>query len=460
MKKILIMAALLLTAGCMRDGGQQIPPGADSPVEVATRAAIGSTAGGLTIGSVRIIAIDNVTGAVVFNRQRDTSGGSLGLMPGEHGDLTVGDFIISLLPGTYDFRAVVNELAAWGLDNVTTRTALEAVTLQRSAMPAESAMVCVGGVENVVISNTGPASLDIPVVRVATKLSVRVRKETDDPDDTFSITDADLSGVPRWSYLMPGRDYDGTATDEVDIFAGTPVAFIADSETYTEIVSGYLLPEYPMADPDDATKAISLNLTADYTTAGGATLTDNRWNVTLPAGEAATSFEMLRGTHYVVNVTIRRAGGFDYYIVYDVGKWDKVGGDTGGVTIGDNTYSVTRGWTAGTTTENGGNTARVRLNESVTMEFTMAQPVSGRWTAQLSNPSDFYFDTVEGVRSGIAREGFTYRIVIRPRGDREDDVSTELYITIDNGVREIEWDLNQDGTQGSLHRYVIKQIPR
>lgn len=458
MKKFCITAfALLMAAGCITDGDDG---GGATPVEITTRAAMGGTVDGMVVGSVRIMAIDRVTGAVVFNRVRTASGGSLGLVPGEYGELTVGGFVVSVLPGTYDFRAVVNELPSWNLDGITTRTGLEAVTLLRTDIPSDEAMVCTGLSAGVAIGATGPATLDIPVERAVSKLSVRVRKLTDDPADTFSVTGASLDGVPQWSYLVPGRTYDGTDTDRVDIFGGSPVAFTANTNDYSAIVTGHLMPEYPMADPADASKAVTLQLTADYTPAGGTTLTDTRWEVTLPAGAAATDFGLRRGTHYVVNVTIRRAGGFDYRIVYEVGKWERVGDDPSQVTIGDNTYTVTREWAAGTTTEDEGKTARVRVNESVTMEFTMARPTSGRWRAQLSNPADFYFDTVEGVREGTAREAFTNRIVIRPRGERDDDTSTELYITIDNGTREIEWDLNQDGAVGPTHRYVIKQIPR
>ncbi len=455
-----IASALLLASGCVGNGPDG-EGGGNGPVTVTTRASMGDTVDdALVVGSVRIIALDRATGAVVFNRLRTTTGGSLGYEPGEHGPLTVGDFAVSLLPGTYDFRAVVNELSSWQLDAVTTRAALQAVTLQRSAMPSEEAMVCTGSVAGVTISSTGPATLDIPVTRVATKLTLRVRKLTADPADTFSLTDASLTGVPRWSYLTPGLAHDGTERDQVDLFGATPVAFTANSDEFTDIVTGHLLPDYPMADPTDASAAVTLHLRADYTTAGGATLSDTRWQVTLPAGSTATNFELRRGTHYVVHITIRRAGGFDYHIDYQVGKWETVGDDPSQVTIGDNTYAITRGWAAGTLTEDGGNTARVRINESVVMEFTMARPTSGTWHAQLSNPADFYFDTVEGVRQGTAREGFTNRIVVRPRGDRDDDTSTELYITIDNGAREIEWDLNQDGSPGASHRYVIKQIPR
>ncbi len=163
MKKFFVIAStLLLAAGCMHDGGN-LPggpgdPGGD-PVEITTRAALGGTADGLVLGSVRIIALDRATGTVVFNRLRTTSGGSLGFEPGEHGDLTVGNFTVSLLPGIYDFRAVVNELASWQLDAITTRTALEAVTLQRTAMPADEAMVCTGSVAGVL-----PEKFRLPMV--------------------------------------------------------------------------------------------------------------------------------------------------------------------------------------------------------------------------------------------------------------------------------------------------------
>ncbi len=476
---ILAAAFVMLLPGCGRD-----ETGADSertPVKVATRAAIGSEIDGVTLNSVRIIAVDD-TGYVAFNEYRDADSDDLGFVDGELGELTAGNFIVSILPGTYDFYAVVNELSAQraALDAAKGLSALKAIKLSASDIPSEADMVCVGEAAGVRVipaadedshamvsigGATATERLNIPVVRAVTKLTVKVRKQTADALDSFSIKGAELSNVPEYSYLLP-QTYDGTLRQNVDISPETAVAFTANSDVYSEVSTGYVMPEYLMATPTGSANATRLVLTADYTTAGGSSFSDVEYGMTLLKGVdedgiAIDNFNMVRGTHYVVNVTIEKLGGFDYYIEYEVAKWDKVTDDPSNVTIGDDFYQFSGKWADGTVTEDNGDVALVRLNESVTMEFTLSRPTSGTWTAQLSNPDDFYFDLSSGgVRSGVARPGFINKIVVSPRrGTSSSNVSTEIYINISNGVNEIECDLvNDEGTQPGK-RYVIKQIP-
>ena len=478
---VALWAVIVLLPGCMRDG-TQVASGENDPVEIATRAAIGSTIDGLTVGSVRIIAIDD-TGRVVFNEYRDADSEGLDFEERNLGDI-LGNFIVTVMPATYDFYAVVNETAAMNtmLDGVTGLPDMKEIKLPAADLTAEGSMICVGSVTGVrvlsavdnethgkvsIAGATAVDKLNIPVVRASAKLTIKVRKQTADPLDRLSITDVSLSNVPQYCYMMPETEYDGTLRNDVDIFPGTAVAIDANSTEYTEVVTGYIMPEYLMADPDDETKATRLKITADYITTGNVTYDDVEYALTPlsgvdASGEPFPDFDMARGTNYVVNVTIDKLGGFDYYITYEVDKWTPITDDPTQVTIGDGQYTITgNGWTGVEqgNIQDGGNTIRVNINGSVAFEFTLERPLSGRWTAQLSNPTDFYFDEVAGVRQGVA--GLTPNlIVIRPYGVNESDVSTEFYINIDNGTKEIEWNLNNDGGVGSGNRYVIKQIPR
>ncbi len=176
-------------------------------------------------------------------------------------------------------------------------------------------------------------------------------------------------------------------------------------------------------------------------------------------GKEAESYDLVRGNHYIVNVTITERGEFFYtpLLDYVVADWNEVAGDPGKVTIDDNIYKVSWEWADGTTLEDGGNTARVGYNSAVTIEFILDLPAQAQWTAHLSNPLDFEF---VGAGSGVARTGVPYDIVVTPRNAvSTNDVSTEIYINLNNGTTEIEYDLNGDGPVGPGHRLVVRQIP-
>ena len=103
----------------------------------------------------------------------------------------------------------------------------------------------------------------------------------------------------------------------------------------------------------------------------------------------------------------------------------------------------------------------VSNNTSVTYEFTLSFPPGAKWTAQLTNIRDFDFDlNNNGIREGVATEGVANKIKIRPRtAVSANDVTTEFYITVFNGIENIELDLTNDGKTGEGNRFIIKQNP-
>jgi hypothetical protein len=420
-----VIALALSVAGCTPPRGEAGETGTPVRIGVDTRAEID--------GSVRLIVFAG--GRLVLNR---------------HVDAPEGNMSLTLYPGTYDFVAIVNELPehTGALRNVAVMADIEAVRLtstQLSGLGDEASLVCVGRLDDVVIGvgDTG-RTITIPVTRAASRMSVRVRNKS--AGDSFSITAAALRGVPVYSSLLP-KTYDGTLAASTGIWSGATA--IPRGDEYTEVVTGWLMPEYL---PAAGATLPTLRLTADYTMEGGSTVTGTLFDMTLPD-------KFVRGTHYTVYVTVREIGGADHYLAYTVEKWDNVTSNPGDIDIGDNIYVHWADWAPGTYTEDGGRTARVRVGESVTMQFTLSQPLSGVWTAQLSNTADFYFDEVTGERGGVTWAEHIYRIVVRPRGDRpREEVSTELYITVFNGLRDVELELTGDG-KGPGNRYVIKQIP-
>lgn len=476
--KVLLFALLpLLAAGCVTDRSTMPDNRLDASEKVSVTieplAAIGSTIDGVTVGSVRIIAVGD-TGAVEFNKNRNAFSGDLGYDDQEYGPNEAGDYIVDIFPGRYDFYVVVNESAAHtaALNAIRSRADLLAVKLVATEIEAvtEASMVCVGSVAAVDVrrdgggEGPGPAEvsvgggawsdeLTVYVERVATKLSVKVRKNTADPGDSFVIKGARLANVPQYSYMV-AQNYDG-GFGEKTAYTGN-AAFDANTGTYAVLFENYIVPEHLMTNPGDNTGATTLTLVADYTVAGDNAADEVGY--TMPLLGNASNFNMVRNRHYIVEITIAARGEFEYtpFIEYEVAKWDKAAADEGDVTI-DDIYEISWDWAAGTNVE-GANTVGVGNNGYVRMDFTLAAPEMALWTAHLTNPLDFYIDEVSGAGSGSARAGIPYSIVIRPRAESSTALFTEFYITLDNGTREIEYDLIE-GRSGPGNRWIIRQIP-
>jgi hypothetical protein len=445
-----VAAAMLpLLSGCMADGPGGEPSG--EPVDIATRVVIGDFIDGeLVVGSMRIIAIGS-DGNVAFNELRTNSIDDLELTENPVVEApSIGDFLVTVYPGSYDFWAVMNETAGLGLAGVATLDQLEAIRLDADDLMDEESMICIGKTP-VTITPEWSGTVNIPITRAATKLTVRVRKLTDNPLDSFTITDAGLANLPLYHYLVPGVDYDGALAGEADIYSGTGVQFTENGgeDDFTEIVTGHILPEYLMVDPNDDAQKVNLVLEADYTTGEGSQfLTD--YDIILP-------FQMVRGTHYIVNVTIHRLGGFDYYITYTVAEWETI--DGGVVNITDEVITTSSYWEDGTEFEDPEEkTVVVRLNGNAVFRFILANPTA-TWTAHLTDNTNFAFDEVNGVSTGVTREGFPHTIIIRPVGEVSLRTETEFYITVNNGVKTVEVDLDDNTSTGPGQRYVIVQTP-
>lgn len=474
LRVVLFVATLVLMTGCVNETPLQIVPTTETvPVKIGALAAIGSQIDGVKFNSVRIIAVNvNESGRVDFNRRRTDEDGSLGFI--DNGQTTIaGDFIITLHPGTYDFYVVINEESASltdELEALARRADLAAIKLYSNHITdmTDETVLCIGTAMGVRIreetpGNSGQVSLDggttwgdklnTQVSRAATKLSVMIRKNTDNPADSFTITDATLTNVPDYSYLLP-HSYDG-GLEEVSIPV-TSGAFITNQpeDNYTAISEEYIMPEYLL---ESLAPTTNLSLKANYTVAGDATY---RVEYAMPLlGEDAANYNMVRNKHYIIAITITECGAFEYtpFIEYAVGDWDVVAADylvdMGGKII------TSYNWASGTQFEQGSNngTVLVRLNGSATFEFSLLQPEGARWKAYLSNDRDFY---LSGDTEGLADTGTLNRITIRPAGEFDsDDITTEFYIIINNGTDESEWDFINDeevGLNESGERYVIK----
>ncbi len=477
---LILAAVLVLLSGCVReDASPGNGPAGKAPVQIAALADIGDKIDEITLGSVRIIAISG-DNKVAFNEYRTALAGNLKFEENELVDaLKSGNYIVDIVPGTYDFYAIINEYPShtYPLGTLKTRAELQAISFTSAEISSltEGSMVCVGEVANVqvydvasegtpaqvsVADGTPTSTLEMKIRRVAAKLTVKARKQTTGAatDDTFTIKGATISNVPKNSYLLP-KNYTGELNQNISITLAGSVAFTVNSTDFTNVFTGYIMPEYLLATPADATKATQLRLTADYTLADDPIADEVEYTMPL-LGQSAASYNISRNNHYVVNVTISERGVFEYTpsIVYDVAKWDTVTDDPANVTI-DDVYTASWDWADDTELTPDEITAYVRYNTFVEMQFTLSHPENAEWMANLSNNQDFYFDEVNGVRSGLAKAGANNRIIIRPRDNAARDATTEIWITMNNGTFDVELDHNEDEATGPGHRYMIRLVP-
>mgnify|MGYP007127904392 FL=1 len=455
----MVLALLLMFVGCTNEQVQVLEESAELTFKVNTRTLVGETINGVTVRSVRMIVVNTGIGnSVVINK----------LVDGQVSEST--DFICNLKRGSYKICVVANETATMtaaltvanklsDLDVIkvitpTTETDLVLyqsidVELRSSSSDTEQGEVSVDGGANWL----SPPIVNVDLIRVASKISLAIRKRTVVEADLFTIQKVELINLPADSYLLPGRAYGGVLHSKTP-FNGAEIAFSTNGEAKS-IFSDYIVPEYRLTTPASSDNAAALVITANYTEYGR---TAREVNYIVPVlGTNAQDYSLARNYHYNIIATITKPAEstFPLIVEYEVVKWQHAG--NGNFETGSVTFSGQ--WEADTNKT--GNLISVSNNTSVTYEFTLSFPPGAKWTAQLTNIRDFDFDlNNNGIREGVATEGVANKIKIRPRtAVSANDVTTEFYITVFNGIENIELDLTNDGKTGEGNRFIIKQNP-
>ena len=455
-----IILLLVFITGCTKEQIQETENDNILAFRINTRALIGEELEGVTIRSIRVlIANKNLANStIVINRLIDNQNG------------TPEDFVFKLQKGQYQICVVANEtdamrplLAATGkLSDLNAITVVPPanesglvlyqsihVTLRPQASAPEQGEVSVDG------GNTwvSPPSVLIALERVASKISLSIRKQTINAADRFDIKKVELVNLASNSYLIPGRVHTGGLSSAIPFDAPSLVSFVTNNEV-KPIFNNYIVPEYPLAAPASPDNAAALIITAAYTKSGGA---PRDVIYTVPVlGKGALDYSLKRNCHYniVASITQTAESMFTLNIEYEVVKWTNAG--NGNFEAGAVTFSSK--WEDGTDITD--NLIAVANNTSVTYEFTLSFPPEAVWTAQLTNTQDFDFDVSNnGVREGITAPGVVYKIKVRPRAAvSANDVTTEFYITVFNGIENVELNLTGNGT-GEGNRFIIKQNP-
>lgn len=421
---------------------------------VDTRTLIGGTQDGVMLSSIRVILLDTKLGDVVIaNRlitgSDDDSGYIFSVRKGDYKICVVANETIGMTP-SLNLARTFADISAIRVPVQDTEASLVLyneldIQLQASSTDPGQARVSIDGGQSW-IAPTVPIKLD----KVASKISLAIIKKTAVAEDRFTVKKVELANLPGYSYLTPKQAYTEMLGSKIP-FEGNSVSFDTNNDSKT-IFEHFILPEYILYNPGATYQAATLLITVDYKNA----FSTREITYTVPVlGLSASDYSLQRNCHYNVTATITRSGDTEnsLYIEYVVSNWD-IAGD-GQIETGEMSFSGA--WSDGLDEEN---LVYVANNTSVGYEFALNSPPGAKWTAQLTNFLDFDFDlTGSGVREGVTNPDETYIIKIRPKGAVfTNDVTTEFYITVDNGTENIEIDLSGKGT-GRGNRFIVKQIP-
>jgi len=419
-----------------------------------------------SLTDVRIIVTDNLSGAVLINQypaQRESSG----------------DYKLTVRTGELNFYIILNETSrlTTDLNNVKTNSAIKKLILNRDEIPATETtdnsttrtnLPAVGYVKalirpSAIEKKSGEASIDggstwnsmltINVERLASKITLYLRKQTPANTDAITIKSVTAVNSPQYSYILP-QPYLASGFNTEPLFNGSlsgNISFPANDETYTPAVLNLLLPEYIPADITDKNKALTLKIDGTYNNIKTEYIIPVRGNLDVD------DYSLKRNNHYIVYTTISSKGDLTYIpeVQYQVAGWNEAGINP--EFVGKNTIKFSRDWAPDTNFENN-TTIRIDGNGYAEFYFDLTNPEGSKWTATLTNPFDFMFDDLDGaVSSGVARNG-QYKIRIKPRRETQlNNIRTEFYITVMYPGGQAELNL-PDEVVGSK-RYTIIQTP-
>lgn len=416
---------------------------------------------------VRIIIADAVTGVVRFNKY-PVSAGPGGLYP------------VDVPAGWFNFYVVANEPARLTplLDEVRRQEHIYPLTIGFSEIPdvenfqsqlSTTNIPVIGylmvgirakgsdpeqGEASTDYGNTWNPVINVDAQRLASKISLSLRKQTPRTADRVVINNVRLTNIPDYGYLVP-KAYDGASfstAEPADFAAGQ--TFSQNSTAYTPVFADLIIPEYVMATPSDADKAVCICIEATYEQKKVLYYIPVRGNLHI------ADYSLKRNRHYVIRGTITTQGEMIYIpeVRYEVAGWNDANSGNPDF-VEENAITFRSEWAAGTIVS--GREVLVSNNGWVECEFTLTHPLNATWTATLTNPADFEFDTTGGAVSyGRARPGEPYTIRIRPRRSMDTGIAlTQFYITVNNGLgKNVELNLPGE-VVGTGNRYTIYQTP-
>lgn len=414
---------------------------------------------------VRIIVTDDLSGQVLINEYP--------AQPVE----SSGEYKLSIRTGQLNFYMILNEPAALTpkLSAVKHNSAISALILNTADLPddepiddsiTQTNLPAMGWTKAMIRATSGtPAhgeasvdggstwsnTLHMSLERIAAKITLALRKKSSTDSDVITINKVSLTHVPQYEYLLP-KAYESAEFNSPVLYNASALHFLSNTEYYTKVFADFVIPEYLPANPADEEMALCLKIEARY----------NHKNVIyyLPVRKdlGIEEYSIQRNQHYLIKATMATEGETVYIpeVKYQVADWwDNI---IESEFLEESAITFSRSWGADTDLTN--TNVRIENHGAADFYFTLSRPLNSSWTATLTNPIDFMFDLTDGaVSGGTAREGYEYKIRIKPRRETQlNGVKTEFFITVNNGAGNVELNLPSESV-GTKSRYTIIQTP-
>ena len=457
---ICILFTLLFLSSCASEmEDQEIMPGEEVYMNLSTRVLDPS------MTQVRIIVTDDLSGQVLINEY-----------PAQLAESS-GDYKLTIRTGQLNFYMILNEPVALTpeLSNIKHNSAISTLMLNAADLPSDEPvdnsssqtnLPAMGWTKALIRATSGTpkygeASIDggstwsnflnINMERMAAKISLALRKKSASDSDVIAVHKVSLTNMPHYEYILP-KAYESAQFNSPELYNSPTLQFSDNTDDYTKVFIDYVIPEYIPVNPADEDMALCLKIEAVY----------NQKNVVyyLPVRKDLDKeeYSIRRNSHYLIKATMATEGETVYIpeVKYQVADWsDNI---IESEFLEESAITFSRRWEAGTDITNAD--IHVENNGAVDFYFTLSRPLNNSWTATLTNPIDFMFDYTGGaVSDGVGREGYEYKIRIKPRRETQlNGVKTEFYITVNNGTGNVELNLPSQSV-GTKSRYTIIQTP-
>lgn len=361
-------------------------------------------------------------------------------------------FILEVATGIKDIYVVANESAALGgrLAGVSTKAGLTSVMADEINSSLDLPLVMTGKTEEVIVKvaeGTNRNTANVTLTRIAAKISLQLKKQT---DATVSITKVSLIDNTGKTPVWEG----GTTVDDPSYWnhVYTPASPLALGEGFLSIGTVYL---YENLAGNKTNRATKLELEALYNnvpTKYWVYVNENVTAAVVPGDPSSSEinpsdhfYSIKRNHAYQLNGTIIDIGEFDgLTLTTNVLPWDYLPATY----TFDHIYSITPQPAESAHTYSTGTSGQV------TFTFKLTNPIDASWVANLTNPTDFEFvDAYQGVTD----QEITLAIKASNAAD-EAERTTELYINVIYGGNIVEVPLIS-GTNlvGTGNRIVINQ---
>ncbi|MFA6702714.1 MAG: fimbrial protein [Dysgonamonadaceae bacterium] len=368
-------------------------------------------------------------------------------------------FVLDVATGLKDVYVVANESSSLTpiLETVNTKAGLTAILADQIYAPVTPPLVMTGSVSNVsVIEKIDPDrnSITIPLTRVAAKISLEFKKDT---DANVSITKvsllnntnktaiwgggASITGQSYWNWshtLATALDLNSTATN----ISGQENIYLYEN----------------LAGPENKDDAVQLEVEALYNGIPTKYRVYINENVTSPgsgiAGDPMSSetnpndhlYSIKRNHNYKLTGTIMNIGEFDGLILTtNVLPWNYL----------PSSISFERIYTIQPIPTPANHTYTISGTGEVSFTFKLASPIDASWIANLTNFNDFEF---VGVFQGETNDEVIIKIKTKNSPGTVERFA-EFYINVEYGGNWEEIPLLSGSTMiGSGNRVIIKQL--